>query len=677
MSALALAAATRRGAGSPNANPLRRQCACGTHTIGGGTCASCGASKGRSGDAFVPAIVREVLSMPGEPLDSDTRALMESRVGPVQRTGVATAVGPAGDSFEQEARGVATGYSNRPQSGVSLRRQDFSAVRIHTGPKPAASTRAVDAWAYTAGHNIVFGNGQFAPHNADGRALLAHELTHVAQQRGAEPRIQRVSETITKVQKLLSYSATDWAITDSEAMEALALLEAIPADKLAAELKDLPGKYVDRLLDNLPDAAKTGPEYQRIITALGSKGSLSYAVDQLSYGFLDWAITDAEVTNVFNIFINLPPPEREEFFVKLDKAKRLGRLIDNSNSGHHALYIRPWIETLSQGSLTQQQRDILRVIVQNSDDDEVETIKLCTRKRFDVTVEKSSFTDVTPVEWDAKHLRQTYLTLDKLPESHVAKNKALLHLGSYDLPGQDTGAGDGSKVVTAGAYSPAKKELGINKEDSPDPEGTITHETGHSVDKAMGWSVGPEPAKPARGGWKNYGTSYHDCADAMLTDSGGGIKTRLTQPQRDDVIGDMESVMSNRKPDDLEKSIKAHPWFGSLKGGDKDAVMEDKALKAIPIAMDSAWRKADDGGEHLADHVYEEGYPNDWSRYRFEARTRMISNYQFRSIEEWFAEVYGAYYAPDERGKGAKLNDKDPDTKKYFDDVVDKLPATR
>jgi len=677
MSALALAAATRQGAGSPNANPLRRQCACGTHTIGGGNCATCAGSNERGRGTFVPAIVREVLSMPGEPLDGDTRALMESRVGPAQRTGRAMPIGPAEDSFEREARSVASGFADRPASGVSSRRQDFSAVRIHTGAKPAASTRAVEARAYTAGQHIVFGSGQFAPHNADGRALLAHELTHVAQQRGGESRIQRVSETITKVQKLLSYSATDWAITDSEAMEALALLEAIPADQLAAELKDLPTKYVDRLLDNLPDAAKTGPEYQRIITALGSKGSLSYAVDQLSYGFLDWAITDAEVTNVFNIFINLPAPEREEFLVKLDKAKRLGRLIDNSNSGHHALYIRPWIETLSQGNLTSQQRDILRVIVQNSDDDEVETIKLCARKRFDVTVEKSTLGEGKPVDWDAKHLRQTYLILDKLPESHVAKNKAFLRLGEFDEPGRDAGTGDGSKLVTAGVYSPSKNELGVNKEDSPDPEGTITHETGHSVDKAMGWSSGPEPAKPERGGWKTYGSSYHDCADAMVADSGGAIKTRLTQPQRDDVIGDMESAMSNRNAANLEKSVKAHPWFPGLKAPDKDAVVSDRALKALPVAMDAAWLKADGGGEHLADHVYEEGYPNDWSRYRFEARARMVSNYQFRNTKEWLAEAYGAYYARDERGKGAKLNDKDSDTKKYFDDVVDKLPGTR
>ena len=39
--------------------------------------------------------------------------------------------------------------------------------------------------AYTFGHHIVFGAGQFAPGASGGRRLLAHELTHVVQQNGA------------------------------------------------------------------------------------------------------------------------------------------------------------------------------------------------------------------------------------------------------------------------------------------------------------------------------------------------------------------------------------------------------------------------------------------------------------------------------------------------------------
>lgn len=61
--------------------------------------------------------------------------------------------------------------------------EDFSSVRIHTGSLAEESADSVDAAAYTVGSHIVFGRGQFAPHTSVGRALLAHELTHVVQQR--------------------------------------------------------------------------------------------------------------------------------------------------------------------------------------------------------------------------------------------------------------------------------------------------------------------------------------------------------------------------------------------------------------------------------------------------------------------------------------------------------------
>jgi hypothetical protein len=49
----------------------------------------------------------------------------------------------------------------------------------------------VDALAYTVGSNVVFGTGQYAPHSRAGQRLLAHELTHVLQQRQGEQQLQR------------------------------------------------------------------------------------------------------------------------------------------------------------------------------------------------------------------------------------------------------------------------------------------------------------------------------------------------------------------------------------------------------------------------------------------------------------------------------------------------------
>ena len=61
--------------------------------------------------------------------------------------------------------------------------QDFSAVRIHTDSKASDSAKAVQAHAYTVGSDIVFQSGRYSPGSSDGQRMLAHELTHVVQQR--------------------------------------------------------------------------------------------------------------------------------------------------------------------------------------------------------------------------------------------------------------------------------------------------------------------------------------------------------------------------------------------------------------------------------------------------------------------------------------------------------------
>ncbi len=62
---------------------------------------------------------------------------------------------------------------------------DFSRVRVHSDGRAAAAARAVNALAFTVGQDIVFGAGQYAPQTAPGQKLLAHELTHAAQQSSA------------------------------------------------------------------------------------------------------------------------------------------------------------------------------------------------------------------------------------------------------------------------------------------------------------------------------------------------------------------------------------------------------------------------------------------------------------------------------------------------------------
>ncbi|MEO6977135.1 MAG: DUF4157 domain-containing protein, partial [Mucilaginibacter sp.] len=59
---------------------------------------------------------------------------------------------------------------------------DFSSVRIHTDSRAAEMSKGIQARAFTHGNDIYFNTGQFTPENAEGKRLLAHELTHVVQQ---------------------------------------------------------------------------------------------------------------------------------------------------------------------------------------------------------------------------------------------------------------------------------------------------------------------------------------------------------------------------------------------------------------------------------------------------------------------------------------------------------------
>lgn len=94
--------------------------------------------------AAVPSSVIETLHTSGTPVDPASREFMETRFG-----------------------------------------YDFSSVRIHADADAAQSANAIHARAYTLGNHVVFAPGAYAPQSEAGARLLAHELTHVVQQRAA------------------------------------------------------------------------------------------------------------------------------------------------------------------------------------------------------------------------------------------------------------------------------------------------------------------------------------------------------------------------------------------------------------------------------------------------------------------------------------------------------------
>ncbi len=72
---------------------------------------------------------------------------------------------------------------------------DFSNVKIHTDKEAASSAKELHAKAYTIGNNIVFNEGQYNTDSAEGKRLIAHELTHVVQQNDKQNKINRYTTT--------------------------------------------------------------------------------------------------------------------------------------------------------------------------------------------------------------------------------------------------------------------------------------------------------------------------------------------------------------------------------------------------------------------------------------------------------------------------------------------------
>jgi hypothetical protein len=87
-------------------------------------------------------LLGDALASPGIPLDETTRTVMEARFG-----------------------------------------QNFGDVRVHADPSSARAARALNARALTVGDHILFGAGHHATASGAGQRIMAHELTHVLQQR--------------------------------------------------------------------------------------------------------------------------------------------------------------------------------------------------------------------------------------------------------------------------------------------------------------------------------------------------------------------------------------------------------------------------------------------------------------------------------------------------------------
>jgi hypothetical protein len=94
-------------------------------------------------------------------------------------------VHPDVQSQIDSTRGGGSGLAGDVRSRFEDTLGDLSDVRVHADDHADTLNRAVSARAFATGTDVYFAKGEYQPGSADGDRLIAHELAHVVQQRGA------------------------------------------------------------------------------------------------------------------------------------------------------------------------------------------------------------------------------------------------------------------------------------------------------------------------------------------------------------------------------------------------------------------------------------------------------------------------------------------------------------
>ncbi|WP_329543110.1 eCIS core domain-containing protein [Streptomyces sp. NBC_01358] len=170
----------------------------------------------------------------GAPLDTDTRTDLEARMG-----------------------------------------ADFSDVRIHNDSSAHESAKGVGAHAYTVGNNVVFQRDAYDPTSPQGRTTLAHELTHVIQQRSgpvegteapggirvSDPSDRFEREAVTNADRVLSDPAPAPATTPvpPSATPAAPAVQRAATEDEDEQPADVQGSFVQRAEEQSPEEEEEAP----------------------------------------------------------------------------------------------------------------------------------------------------------------------------------------------------------------------------------------------------------------------------------------------------------------------------------------------------------------------------------------------------------------------------------
>jgi hypothetical protein len=227
-----------------------------------------------------------------------------------------------------------------------------------------------------------------------------------------------------------------------------------------------------------------------------------------------------------------------------------------------------------------------------------------------VAIEKLFNIDAVSGDLGSKSLPLLFKLLNRLPEGQVKQNDMLKSIVVSKEKGDSSHSKDDqSIIINAGelstantnTYETAAGDVQLNSFTS-----TTLHEIGHSVDAAVRY-MKSKGSDVRFGGWRA------ETPETILTFAVTRFKTTYAS--------------ASTLADEIIKPL----LNACLTTGDLPEVVPDLLWRANRSTAASV---ANDG------RVYIESYAGEWWSYAIAARDQQVSNYQFRSPHEWFAEVY-------------------------------------
>ncbi|MGY5068492.1 eCIS core domain-containing protein [Streptomyces griseus] len=216
-----------------------------------------------AGNGALGAMVQRARSAAAEPAVQRTEEAAQAEEGEAQRSPVHDVISSGGSALDTDTR---TDMESRMGA-------DFSDVRVHHDSAAHESAKGVGAHAYTVGNNVVFQRDAYDPGSPQGRTTLAHELTHVIQQRNgpvegteapggirvSDPSDRFEREAVANADRVLADPAPETAAPAvSESAPATATMPAPAVQREATEDEDeqpadVQGSFVQRAAEKKPE----------------------------------------------------------------------------------------------------------------------------------------------------------------------------------------------------------------------------------------------------------------------------------------------------------------------------------------------------------------------------------------------------------------------------------------